>query len=73
MAKKRKYRVRVDVTPCHHLVGWGKKVYIIQKHEGFILGWSDHAKPTENKRWAYDTCEEMNASYEEMLTKIKNK
>ena len=62
-----KYRVKVFIKDTYD---GPRTKYVIQIHR-FLLGWIDDCKETNDKEWAYKTCEELNMSYEEAAKKVK--
>lgn len=64
-----KYRVKVFAKT--NLYSVPETRYIIQKK---VLGmWFDCCDGTIDKDWAYNTCAEMNTSYESIIKLIKEK
>jgi len=67
--KVNKYRVKVIVEDKNLYSSDQVVKYKIQKHT--IIGWIGYAAATTDKEWAYNTCEELNTPYEELLKKIR--
>jgi hypothetical protein len=64
----KKYRVKVIVE--NQILGSPKTKYVIQVR-ALHLFWLDYSDATILKDWAYNTCEELNTSYEDMANKYK--
>jgi hypothetical protein len=63
-----KFRVKVVVENNHGFTRPETK-YVIQRK--WIFGWDDEHSATNEKEWAYRTCEEMNTDYETIRAKNK--